>query len=308
MSSPASIPVREVVLNRIVTGSEPGRRLDPWTVALCIEGGGMRGVVSAGMVVAIEQLGILSAFDRVYGASAGAMNGAYLLAGQAAFGTTIYYENINNRHFIDFTRPLRGKPIVDIDFVAGQVMEHEKRLDCETVLSHEIPLNILASDAAGGRHVVLRATTPEGLRRALRAGATMPLVAGGPYELDGMRLWDASMTEPIPTRVAKADGCTHLVVLLTRPEGQLRPTLSPFERWFLVPTLGRHSPELAQRHQNREADYREIVQSLDNDDTVLPIRPRGPIVSKLEKDPVRLMAGAASGMEAAIAALPRLFP
>ena len=64
--------VRDLILHRARTGSRPRHRDDGATVALCIEGGGMRGVVSAGMVVAIEQLGILRAFDRIYGASAGA--------------------------------------------------------------------------------------------------------------------------------------------------------------------------------------------------------------------------------------------
>jgi len=77
----------------------------------------MRGVVSGGMVVALEQLGLLECFDAIYGSSAGAMNGAYFLAGQAALGTTIYYDNINNRHFIDFARALRGRPVVDLDFL-----------------------------------------------------------------------------------------------------------------------------------------------------------------------------------------------
>ena len=53
----------------------------------------MRGIVSAGMVTALEHLALRDVFDAVYGASAGAMNGAYFVAGQAAYGTTIYYEN-----------------------------------------------------------------------------------------------------------------------------------------------------------------------------------------------------------------------
>jgi hypothetical protein len=73
-------------------------------IALAIEGGAMRGVVSAGMVAALEQLGLTDAFDAVYGSSAGAINGAYFLAGQANLGVTIYSEDINNRHFIDLRR------------------------------------------------------------------------------------------------------------------------------------------------------------------------------------------------------------
>src|SRR5262245_41066333 len=46
---------------------------DGASLALCIEGGAMRGVVSAGMVVGLEQLKMLNCFDAIYGSSAGAI-------------------------------------------------------------------------------------------------------------------------------------------------------------------------------------------------------------------------------------------
>ena len=61
-------------------GSQPGKRDDGFRVALAIEGGGMRGTISAGMALGLDELGLLSAFDAVYGASAGAITGAWLLS------------------------------------------------------------------------------------------------------------------------------------------------------------------------------------------------------------------------------------
>jgi predicted acylesterase/phospholipase RssA len=40
----------------------------------------MRGTISAGMALALDELGLVSAFDAVYGASAGAITGAWLLS------------------------------------------------------------------------------------------------------------------------------------------------------------------------------------------------------------------------------------
>ena len=51
-------------------------------VGLAIEGGGMRGCVSAGMVAAVSTLGLMDTFDAVYGSSAGSLVGAYAIAGQ----------------------------------------------------------------------------------------------------------------------------------------------------------------------------------------------------------------------------------
>lgn len=56
--------------------------LSPPKVGLAIEGGGMRGCVSAGMVAAVSTLGLMDSFDAVYGSSAGSLVGAYAIAGQ----------------------------------------------------------------------------------------------------------------------------------------------------------------------------------------------------------------------------------
>ncbi len=43
--------------------------------ALIVQGGCMRGVFSAGSLIALEKLGLSQAFDAVYGSSGGAVNG-----------------------------------------------------------------------------------------------------------------------------------------------------------------------------------------------------------------------------------------
>lgn len=72
----------KVLTERYRTGSKPGQRDDDHIVALSLEGGGMRGAVSAGMASAIVTLGLTDGFDRVYGSSAGSVIGAYLVSRQ----------------------------------------------------------------------------------------------------------------------------------------------------------------------------------------------------------------------------------
>jgi predicted acylesterase/phospholipase RssA len=50
-----SHPVVDVLRRRAAGGSTPGARRDPHRVALVLEGGGMRGVVSAAMSAALER-------------------------------------------------------------------------------------------------------------------------------------------------------------------------------------------------------------------------------------------------------------
>src|ERR1700753_3379978 len=74
-------PVIQLIRRRRDEGSRPGTRTDGRRVALVIEGGGMRGVVSAGMTAAIEQVGPRGGFREGAHAAAGAFNAAFLLAG-----------------------------------------------------------------------------------------------------------------------------------------------------------------------------------------------------------------------------------
>src|SRR5919112_1137253 len=94
-------PVLEVIRRRAETGSKPGRRRDADRVALVVEGGGMRGVVSAGMTAALERLGLTPCFDLVVGASAGAINSAALLGGVARPAAAMYHTVLASRRFIN---------------------------------------------------------------------------------------------------------------------------------------------------------------------------------------------------------------
>src|SRR5215470_2607655 len=86
--------------------------VDGRKACLIVEGGAMRGVISCAALMALEDLGMTDVFDDVYGASAGAVNAAYFLAGQAAYATSIYYQKINNTRFL---RRVWHRKIVDID-------------------------------------------------------------------------------------------------------------------------------------------------------------------------------------------------
>ncbi len=200
---------------------------DEARIALAIEGGAMRGVISAGMVAALEELGLTHAFDAVYGSSGGAINGAYFLAGQARLGSRIYSEDINNRHFIDLWRPLRGRPIVDLGFLLDDVARRRKPLDTDLVLASASPLVVIATDVAAATRAALRHfSSADDLFTALRAGATMPVIAGPPVSFAGRQYLDASITEPIPVPLAEAEGFTHILALLTRPPGTVHRRLT----------------------------------------------------------------------------------
>ena len=115
--APNDHPVARLLRERAEAGSVAGAREDPHRVALVLEGGGMRGVVSAGMVAALERLGMSDVFDLIVGSSAGAINGMALLSGVAQRASDAYCGPLASKSFVNPLRVLRGKPVIDVNDV-----------------------------------------------------------------------------------------------------------------------------------------------------------------------------------------------
>jgi predicted acylesterase/phospholipase RssA len=202
---------------RCRTGSQPGARDDALRIALVIEGGGMRGVISAGMALALDELGLVPAFDAVYGASAGAITGAWLLSRPE--GLRGWAEPAYTKILIRRTALLRGRPVADVRALIEDLYQTTFPMDFAAVLASPVEFHPLATDAATGQSTDLRPLVgnPADLRLALRASAALPLLAGPPVEFAGHRFYDAGVSESIPYRTALTQGATHLLILRSRP-------------------------------------------------------------------------------------------
>jgi predicted acylesterase/phospholipase RssA len=97
-------------------------------------------------------------------------------------------------------------------------MQSVHPLDFDKVIQSDIPLKVVASSIDSlGPILLTDFKDKDDLVTSLRASATVPEVAGGPVVHRGHRLVDAAVFEAIPFRSAIADGCTHVLVLCTRP-------------------------------------------------------------------------------------------
>ncbi|MEW2624456.1 patatin-like phospholipase family protein [Streptomyces sp. NPDC048106] len=212
-------PVLEILRARRDSGSLPGQRTDDAKVALAIEGGGMRGVISAAMLCQLEDYGFKNAFDVVYGCSSGGINGAYFLAGETWYPLSIYYDDLTTKKFVDFFRALRRLPILGLDYAFDHVMEKVKPLDYEAVLKSKIPLAVPITDVDALETVVLRDfSSRQDLKAALRASAWLPIAVPGTVRMpDGRRAVDGGVLTALPFRLAVKDDCTHVLSLSTRP-------------------------------------------------------------------------------------------
>ncbi len=242
---------------RVRVGSKPGARGDGLRVALALEGGGMRGTISGGMALALHELGLVPAFDVVYGASAGAISAAWLLSSNPE-GLGGWTERASARTLIRRSGLLRGRRVADVRALIEELSQTTFPMDFASVLASPIEYHPLATDAANGQSTDLRPLIgdPAELRLALRASAALPLLAGPPVELGGRRFYDAGVSESVPYRTALAQGATHVLVLrsrrdpLTWPDGRA-PSRSV--RLIARTTLRRESAALRATFLARDA-------------------------------------------------------
>jgi predicted patatin/cPLA2 family phospholipase len=207
----------KILGERVRTGSRPGHRADGYRVALSVEGGGMRGVVSAGMALALHELGLVPALDAVYGSSAGAITGAWLLSSEPE-KLRGWADPDYARTLIRWSALLRGRPVVDVRALVEELYQTEFPMDFASVLASPIEFHPLSTEAESGQSTDLRPLidTPAELRLALRASASLPFLAGPPVELRGRRFYDAGIAESVPFRTPREQGATHVLVLRSR--------------------------------------------------------------------------------------------
>ena len=256
-------------------GSAPGSRRDDARLVLLIEGGSSRGAYSFGMAIAIEQLGLLPLFDAVYGSSAGALNGAWLLCGRTESTQHAWWTPEIMRGTIDLRRALRRRPVVDTRFLVHTVYTELMPMGFQEILDTPVEFHPLATDALTGASTDLRDHIHDqpGLQRALRASTALPFLAGAPVDIDGRSYVDAGVSESIPVRTALADGATHIVALRTRRAGENPRPTSRLERLVLSRWFAGHAPGALEPWLHRDEVRREEERLLASHTATLQIRP-----------------------------------
>ena len=182
----------------------------------------MRGAVSAGMCLVLEAAGLMSSVDLVYGCSSGALSGCFAAAGQAALWATSF-EDCACRTFIDPSRALRGRPVLDLDFLFEEVIARRRPLS-ETGLAVGPEVRAVAVSASRAELRVLRDfENVADVLAAARASCSIPVLTGAPPMYRGEPTVDGGLLEPIPYRTALREGATHVLVLRSRDASYRAP-------------------------------------------------------------------------------------
>lgn len=254
-------PVLELLEARRASGSTRLTRSDGAVLGLAVEGGGTRGIVSAGMLMALDDLGFTPSIDKVFGSSSGGINAALYLQGDLWRAESLYYYLAGSNRFVDILGPLRGEAIVDIKQALDEVLRIGLWVDAEKVASAGPELHVAVTDVD---NAVLRLESVFGssddLIGALVAGCWLPILAGPPFVFRDYRALDGGVLLEHPARAAVDGGCTHILVLSTRYP-RIRPRIEPW-RYVIREYLRRLNPKLAHefwKHSCRTVNYREAM-------------------------------------------------
>lgn len=308
-------PVRQVLLDRRAARSKPGERGDGFKVGLAVEGGGIRGVVSAAMLTFLEDLGYADAFDDVYSCSSGSINAAYFIMRQTWFPLSIYFDDLTTGEFLDFRRIVYRRAPMDLDYIFDDVLVKRKPLDYEYIIKAKQRMHVMVTDVDALKPLnVSNFESPADLRSALMASTWLPLATKGTAIFRGNRAIDGGILQFHPFRAAMDDGCSHILSLSTRPIAPLKSKLSLTNR-IVARHLERMRSELGVRFTAAMMRYMTEDKPLlvnnrlhpDNSPAVLDLAPLSgtPEVKRHEVNRALLLDGARSAYRSAFLALER---
>lgn len=305
-------PVLRLLRQRRDEGSLPGQRTDGAKLGLTVQGGGMRGVVSAGMLTALDDFGFTNCFDEIYGCSSGAINAAYYLAGGTWYPLTIYFDDLRTPDFINLSNVFTNKPMLNLNY-AFSILAEVKPLDYNYIIKSPIPLHVIITLVDEQKTIAADNFSSEAdLKEALQASAWLPVAISGTTTYRGQRAVDGGVLMSLPFSPAVRDSCTHILSLSTHPMGVIRERITLLNKYTkrhlnkLNPSLGDgYIKALGQSYHDRQMLAGERNSANYSEPFILDLAPLPgtPDVKRHELQTAKLIAAARSAYEVMYAAL-----
>ena len=274
--------------------------------ALALEGGSLRCMFSAGAVDVMMEQGLL--FDGVFGVSAGALTGINYVSRQVGRTARINLEYVNDKRYLGVRNLLLHRSIFNFDFMFGELSDHLIPLDREAVRTTPCQFTAVVTDCRTGQTVYFEKSATPDIYQAIRASASMPLLAPM-VPVEGRPCLDGGVSNSIPFHRPLEEGYRKVVVLTTREHGYRKEPVAPGLARVYARAYRKY-PELVRavlstpRRYGRELD---LLDQLEAQGKVFVLRPPVPVtVSRTEKDVAKLQALYDQGRETCLARLEEL--
>lgn len=263
---------------------------------LVLEGGGMRGLYTAGVLDVLMERGV--GFDGLVGVSAGAVFGCNYKSRQ--IGRALRYNTTycSDPRYISLRSLLRTGDLYEADFCYRELPEVLDPFDSATFAADPTEFHVVCTDVRTGRPVYHRCDAGDAEDvQWMRASASMPLVSNV-VRVGGMELLDGGIADSIPIAWSRAHGYDRSVVVLTQPAGyrKKKSALVPLLKFLL-----RKHPALAEAMAKRPEGYNaslDELEVLERRGEVFVLRPRHKLaVSRTERNPDKLRIAHRLGRE-----------
>lgn len=276
--------------------------MDREKTGIVLEGGGHRGIYSAGVLDVLRENDIL--VDGIIGVSAGAVHGASYISGQTGRSVRYTEKYCRDKRYMSMRSLFTTGDFFNAEFCYHEIPERLDPYDNDAFESSPVAFYVTCTDVRTGRPVYHRCRTLRGREMLwMQGSASMPLVSRI-VEADGYKLLDGGVADSIPLKAFEDMGYAKNLVILTQPAGyeKKKNQLLP-----LIRIAMKKYPALVSAMETRHIRYNEELADAERqaaDGGILLIRPSKHLkVGRTEKDPEKIRGLYNLGREDALSRL-----
>ncbi|MBR5858732.1 MAG: patatin family protein [Clostridia bacterium] len=261
---------------------------------LVLEGGGFRGIYTAGVLDVFLENGISA--DGVIGVSAGAVHGCSFLSGQKGRSIDYYTKYCNDPRFMSLKSFIKTGDVVGEEFAYHELPEKLVPYDYSAFDRCGIPFYVTVTNLESGKPEYLRINDMLTEIDYMRASASLPYFSRI-VEINGGKYLDGGCSDSIPIKAFREMGYGRNIIVLTRHDGYTKKQ----EHGLLARLKYRKYPEFVKALlglQKRYNETLEYIKMLEKNGEVFVIRPSRPLtIGRMEHDPERVRAVYEIGVE-----------
>lgn len=269
------------------------------TSGLILEGGGMRGVFTCGVLDNLMDRGIR--FPYTIGVSAGACNGLSYMSEQRGRGKFSNIDLLEKYRYIGLKQLIFKGNIMDFDLLFHKFPEEIIPYHYDKFAACKERFEMVTTSCRTGRACYYdEKMDPVRIIDIVKASSSLPFVSHISY-VDGEPMLDGGIADSIPLLRARELGFDNNLVVLTRNKGYRKPQKPTTVPWFFY----RKYPLLREAIRRRNTLYNvqiDLVERLEDKGELVVIRPQRPItVDRIERDTRKLLDLYNEGYECAAA-------
>lgn len=255
---------------------------------LILEGGGMRGVYTAGVLDYMMDQRIK--IPSIYAVSAGACHGTSYASGQRGRPVRTVLEYVNDPRYASFRNLVFSGNLFGRRFVYQDIPDRLIPFDYDAYRRSGVTFRCVVTNCETGEAEYPIARELKEDMPLVLASSSLPLFSRM-VQWQGGRYLDGGIADSIPLARAIADGCTKNVVVLTQHRGYVK---KPTQMMRLMRVRYRRYPRMLQALARRHERYQEaldLVYRQEASGNAIVIQPSTPVtIRQFEKDTDRLRA------------------